>query len=261
MGSIGVVIPFYKQRKQLEKCLELIRQQTINNIKIYVKDNSEINTYFTSAVNEGIQTFVEDREIEYILVLNQDAYLEQNTVEELVNSMIRNQECGISAPIQISENGNIVWSGGLEAFPLGNHQIFTDNSATNELETFWVNGAAMLLRKQMVREIGLLDKNMQFICSDADYSFTARSRGWKLLVSKKAFVQHDLSGSKDAENNELTMIKINDAIYFTKKWINGDLYRSLAIEGRHLTNQYVDECLKIYLNELSTIKKSTKMKR
>jgi len=254
MDFVGVVIPFYKQREQLNKCLELIRQQTIKNVKIYIKDNSEINTYFTSAVNEGIQTFIEDREIKYILVLNQDAYLEQNSIEELVNSMERNDECGISAPIQISDSGNVVWSGGLDAFPLGNHQSVIENSASNELETFWVNGAAMLLRKQMVREIGLFDKNMKFICSDADYSFTARSRGWKLLVSRRAFVQHDLSGSKDTENKELTRIKINDAIYFTKKWINGDLYRSLAFEGRYLTNQYVDECLKIYLNELGTIK-------
>ena len=38
----------------------------------------------------------------------------------------------------------------------------------------------------MLEEIGLLDETMRFICSDVDYSFTARARGWKVWLSAKA---------------------------------------------------------------------------
>jgi len=106
-----------------------------------------------------------------------------------------------------------------------------------------VNGACMLLRTAMIREIGLFDENMRFICSDADYSFTARSRGWRCLVVPKAFVEHELAGSASTQNTWLNKIKLEDQLYFAKKWITGDLYRHLALEGQKLTSENMEKIL------------------
>ena len=51
-------------------------------------------------------------------------------------------------------------------------------------ETYWANGACMMIRASLIREIGLLDRNLRFVCSDADYSFTARARGWTIFSSR-----------------------------------------------------------------------------
>jgi GT2 family glycosyltransferase len=88
----------------------------------------------------------------------------------------------------------------------------------------------------MIREIGLLDKNMRFICSDSDYSFTARSRGWKIIVAVESRVYHSAGASCAVKNDLLDGIKIRDAIYFADKWLTGDLYKRLSLEGARLSD-------------------------
>jgi GT2 family glycosyltransferase len=97
----------------------------------------------------------------------------------------------------------------------------------------------MLLRTKMVREIGFLDKNMRFICSDSDYSFTARARGWKVKVSHMAHLYHSSGSSDTVADGFISRVKCEDAIYFANKWLTGDLYRSLAFEGDRLTRMRV----------------------
>jgi GT2 family glycosyltransferase len=43
------------------------------------------------------------------------------------------------------------------------------------------------------------------------------------------------SGSGESTNWPLELVKLKDAIYFSRKWLSGDLYRSLAFEGPALT--------------------------
>lgn len=84
----------------------------------------------------------------------------------------------------------------------------------------------------MVREIGLMDENMQFVFSDVDFSLTARARGWDLAVVPEATCDHFLkSSSDDCVNPVIFEVKIYDQIYFFNKWLNGGIYRSLAFEG------------------------------
>jgi GT2 family glycosyltransferase len=103
----------------------------------------------------------------------------------------------------------------------------------------------------MLREIGLLDESMKFICSDADISFTARSRGWQCLVVPSAFVEHELGGSASLTNEWLNKIKLEDQLYFSQKWLTGELYRGLAAEGPQLTEAIVKRHVELTKNELA----------
>jgi len=246
--TIPIVIPYFRAPEELKKCKEAIEAQNYKPIEIYVHDNSENNILFTAAVNKGIEQYAYDQNIEFILVLNQDAYLSQNTLIHLLNTMGSRPDCGIACPIQIdSDSRNVYWAGGLSSFPVGIHLTKPIESYQNDFETYWANGAAMLLRTKMIKEIGLLDKNMKFICSDADYSFTARSRGWKIITSANAIVYHSTghSGvtnqqSRQDFNMYINRIKIEDIIYFTKKWLTGDIYKSLSYDGENLTRLKVN---------------------
>ncbi len=90
----------------------------------------------------------------------------------------------------------------------------------------------MLLRVSMIRELGLLDDGMRFICSDADYSFRARAAGWDCVVVPSAYVEHEPSGSSNVENLFLTQIKLEDQLYFSRKWVGSDIFKMLAFEGK-----------------------------
>ena len=99
---IPVVIPFYKNREQLDKCLEHLRNQTVH-VQVYIHDNTDENIYFTRAVNVGLRAFLKnDPQEPYIIILNQDMYLEAGAVEEMVKFMVGTPDCGIGMPLQLS---------------------------------------------------------------------------------------------------------------------------------------------------------------
>ena len=238
---IPVIIPAYKNQQKLEKCIEHLKEQTLE-VEIFVRDNTNDNIHFTAAINEGIKKYL-DSHCEYIIILNQDMYLERSAVEKMVDFMDAHQQCGIGTPIQIySEDPNYaIYAGCYDAFPLGKHQHGPLSQFTKDEQIYWGNGACMILRKEMIREIGLFDKNLAFIGSDSDYCFTARSQGWQVwrIADAKGIHEHQ-GASKETKNNELEKLKISNMIYFAQKWLTGDLYRALAYEGKGCTPEVIN---------------------
>lgn len=240
LKSVGVVIPHYKAPDALQITIAHLRKQRGIQTEIFVRDNTEDNILFTRAVNEGLRQFAYNDAYEYVLVLNQDANLHEECLQQLVNTMNQNPQAGICAPIALSQDKSVNWAGSAEAFPWGRHVGYNLTQLPKvPFETYWINGACMLLRTYMLREIGLMDENMKFICSDADISFTARARGWNCLVVPSAFVEHELGGSASTTNTWLNKIKLEDQLYFAKKWLTGEVYRQLALEGPVLSQEYV----------------------
>jgi GT2 family glycosyltransferase len=251
MGAVPIIIPFYREHEKLKKCMAAIQGQSHAAGEVFVRDNTNDNILFTAAVNEGLARFCYRPDVDYVIVLNQDAYMHKDCVRHLVQFMDAHPECGIACPLQYEEVGGgmrwggpgttltvggskaVTWGGSLQAFPFGVHRTDDFASYREPFETFWANGACMMIRTQVVREVGVFDKNMRFICSDSDFSFTARARGWKIHVVPQALAQHAL-GASAAANPEISLVKCRDAIYFTEKWLTGGLYRQLAFEGKEL---------------------------
>lgn len=225
---IGAVIPFYKHRDQLEKCLDCLRSQTLA-VDIFIRDNTHDNILFTAAVNEGLRVFL-DKGYNYLLVLNQDMYLEAGAVEQMVRLMERQPLCGIAAPLQLSSQNpqQVICGGGLEAFPVGRLAGGPLANFGRDEQIHWADGACMLLRRPMVQEIGLLDRNLAFIGSDSDYSFTARSRGWQVWRAAAARGIHDRGESGSGANHAIEVRKVKDMLYFADKWLGQELYHRLA---------------------------------
>jgi tetratricopeptide (TPR) repeat protein len=235
MKTIPILIPHFRAEEKLKKCIAHIEAQNYQPVEIFVRDNSEDNILFTAAINEGLYKFAFRDDVDYVLVLNQDAYLGADTLEKLVQCMQANPDCGIACPIQLNDDNSVNWGGSRQVFPFGVHQCDPINSYQDDFETFWSNGAAMLIRTKLVKEIGVFDKNMRFICSDSDYAFTARGRGWKVMVAAQARVRH-ATGESGASNNEfINQIKCEDAAYFYKKWLSYDIFKDLAFEGKVIT--------------------------
>lgn len=230
--KIAVVIPHFQAHEALEIAIDHLKKQNGAEVEIFVRDNSENNILFTRAINIGLRRFTHSNQHDFILVLNQDANLHPDCLSQMLIAMKREPTAGICGAIALSADKSVNWAGSGDAFPWGRHVSYDLTNLPQEpFETYWVNGACMLLRTSMIREIGMLDEGMRFVCSDADYSFTARSRGWRCLVVPNAFVEHELGGSAYTQNALLNKIKLEDQMYFAKKWITGGLYRQLALEG------------------------------
>jgi tetratricopeptide (TPR) repeat protein len=239
---VPAVIPYYKNKKQLDKCIAHLRKQTIQRIELFIRDNTSNNIYFTAAVNEGIKKYL-SQPCDYILVLNQDMYLEPDAVERMTAFMDSHPECGIGAPLQLhsGDRNYVICGGSYDAFPLGKHHHGPLSEFAEDKQILWCNGACMMLRKEMVQEIGLLDKNFTFIGSDSDYCFAARSRGWQIWTIAAARGVHEHGASGLSEDMGIEILKIKDMLYFGSKWLTADLYKQLACEGNRLTPDIIQE--------------------
>ena len=237
---IPVIIPYYRQKDKLDKCVTHLKNQTIE-LEIFIQGNNNSNIYFTAAVNEGLKKYLV-HSCRYILILNQDMYLEPAAVEIMVKFMDRHPNCGLGAPLQIDREDPeyVISAGGHEAFPYGKNQPGRLTDFIEDEQICWANGACMILRKDMIQEIGLLDENYAFIGSDSDYCFTARSRGWQIWRIAGAKGIHEHGSSAKLSEMRIEFLKIKDMVYFSSKWLTGELYKDLAYEGKSLSLEEID---------------------
>ncbi len=254
MAVVPIIIPFYKAHDKLKKCQAAIAAQSWPECETFVRDNTHDNILYTAAINEGLAKYCYRDDVRYVIVLNQDAYMHKDCVRTLVEFMDAHPDSGIACPLQYAETEGgvrwggpgtplsvsgkrvVTWGGSYQAFPFGAHRKDDFASYKEPFETYWANGACMMIRVETVRECGLFDRNMRFICSDSDYSFTARARGWKVHVVPKALCQHATGASGAESNPAIELVKCRDAAYFAEKWLSAGLYRRLAYEGPTLTN-------------------------
>ena len=254
--KIPIIIPHYKAQESLAKTIEALQKQAYCEVEIFIRDNSVDNILWTKAVNEGLRKYCFNNNFKYCLILNQDAILEPDALSIMVNAMEENEKIGICTPTIINSFGKVS-CGMLDAYPWGTGIVYSkDNYPKLKFETYWATGACMLIRSEMVKEIGLFDENMEFICSDCDFSFTAKSRGYIVVVEPLAIVHHTSSGSSNSDvDSPLNLIKWKDQLYFGKKWISGDLYKSLSYEGKHLTNDFILEKINFSIKQIEFFKK------
>ena len=240
---IPVIIPGYKNKNQFNRCVTHLKNQTVE-VEIFARDNSYDNIYFTEAINEGLKRYL-TRDCEYIIILNQDMYLEPNAVEQMVRFMDSHPQCGIGTPLQLhSENSDyVICAGGLKAFPFGKHIHGPLSEFTQDEQIRWGNGACMIFRKEMIQQIGLLDKNFVLIGSDSDYCFTARSRGWHIWRIAAAKGIHEYGASGAIPDMDIEILKIKDMLYFGQKWLTGELYKELAYEGKLFTTETINKIM------------------
>lgn len=225
---IPVIIPTYRGEKRLPRVLECLNYQELPNgyrASVYVRDNNVNGIYYTRAINEGLRKFGFIGGVEYCLALCDDVYLKPGCLASLIKTARDNPKAGIISPVQYAPDGKIVWAGSAWSWPVGAHIVEKQND--KPYRTYWASGAVFLVKTELLKEIGLMDENMLFICSDSDYSFTARSRGWQCVVDPNAGVEHSFGGSKATTDLELTRIKTRDLLYFSRKWASSPLFKTL----------------------------------
>jgi len=236
MSKVGIVIPFYKNGDQLKRCKDAISKQTtkIELGDVIVIDNSIDNTGFTKAVNKGVSKLIDSGNYDYAIVLNQDCYLRESAIENMVKFMDEHENCFIGGIKQIDYNNDdrIIHGGCTLAFPNGLHMggSVKDGHCNESMKVSWVNGACFIVRLDDVKRVGLMDENYFLICSDSDWCYTARARGFDIYYIAEAECTHEIGISQKQNRIEFNNRMMADTLYFRDKWIGNGLYRELSIE-------------------------------
>jgi GT2 family glycosyltransferase len=187
--------------------------KTVDIVKKYIKLNSNIslikninNVGFARAVNQGIK---ENFQSEYFLLLNPDTILEKKSIFNLIKCAKVNQS-GICGGETIDTYGNI--SGSCFRFPnlmvgifdFTNFRKLTKNDYWHKYFYYLdakpikkdcfsvdvVTGGYMLIKKNTIEKIGLLDESFFMYLEDVDYCLRAKNVGIKIYHSMESKILH-----------------------------------------------------------------------
>ncbi|MCD6471336.1 glycosyltransferase family 2 protein [bacterium] len=219
MKEIVVIIPVYNGEKYLFDCLNSLKEQTFLPAKIIVIDNAskdksvevaekfkkkfqrltiisnKKNLGFARAVNQGIKEVI-NSDIDYILLLNQDAFCEKKCFEKLVEvAQKQNNSFALQPLIFNFPDKNKIQTAGDRIHFLGfgysgNYNLEIKKFKPKIKEIPYASGAAMFINMDILKKVGLFDEDLFMYHEDMDICIRARMLGYKILLVPEAIVYH-----------------------------------------------------------------------
>ena len=154
------------------------------------------NLGFTGGCNVGLDLAVL-RDDDYIWLLNGDAVTEVHTLSSLVSVAETDKKIGLVSPMiaSLDEPSKLLNVGGLYEPELPSFQSTKDLKKAQQWaaacpERIMLMGTALLIRVEMVRQIGPLDREMFAYWEDTDISLRSIKAGFRNVVDFGSVVYH-----------------------------------------------------------------------
>ncbi len=271
MHFIDIIIVNYNSTNYLLKCLSSIYDALDNNISatVYVFDNASNdnidilhkafphvnlsknrkNIGFAKAVNYLISKTVAAE----VLILNPDTFINKGFFNSILNFMIENPDVGIAGPKIFESNGKV--QGSARSFPtpmtalfgrksimtrfFPNNRLTRKNILNRELsgnvpiKVDWVSGACMMVRRQAIEDVGLMDENFFMYWEDADWCRRMIQKAWKVVYYPDASIIH-FSGKSSDRNLIQSVVEFHKSAYYLFKKYYQDpfgIMRALVMIG------------------------------
>ena len=230
MNKTLVIIPHFNKLILLKECLFHLQKQDFNDFDIMIIDNgssdgsaeyisalgnNEENVHsillsenmgFAYAVNRGFEYAI-DKGYDYSILLNNDAYVEDSFVKELVLAIrAKSNLFAVSSMMINYHNKNLVDSFGDNYSILGwsmqGHIGENVDSITQNEYCFSACGGAAIYRNAVLKKIGLLDENFFAYLEDIDLSYRAKLYGYDIGTCFTARCYHLGSATSGSRYNE-----------------------------------------------------------
>ncbi len=213
---LSVIIVNYNVKFYLEQCLESVRRASQGlQVEVYVVDNlstdgsvaylrerfpdvtfvaNQENVGFARANNQAIR----QSKGRYVLLLNPDTIVGEDTLARMVEFMDAHPEAGGTGAYMLNADGSFApesrrglptpfvafckMVGLTKLFPksrlLGRYYMgYLDANEVNEIEA--ISGACMMLRREALDKVGLLDEDFFMYGEDIDLSYRVLKGGYK----------------------------------------------------------------------------------
>ncbi len=169
--------------------------------------HSPTNSGFSGGHNQGFAVFPDAA---YYLVLNSDALLCEGFFDAILAAADASPEAGLIAPQLEWEDGRVQQSCFRFGGPLSELIRGAETAqVTALLQKFvvalpvppkpedidWASFACILLRGDMVRDIGPMDEGYFLYFEDAEYALRGRRAGWRVVYAPEARAVHFRGGS------------------------------------------------------------------
>lgn len=253
MAKLTIVILNYNTKdltvRAIQSCLDL----HYKDIQIIVVDNAStdgsVDTFHQIEKNEARVSVISLQEnngfaagnnvalkkvtSDYVMLLNSDAYFPSDeNIETALDFLDHYTDIGVLSPYVKLGNGKIdpashrgfpyplnslFYFAGLEKLKGfgrifgGYHQTWKDLSTIHDIDA--CTGAAMVIRKTALDEVGLLDERFFMYGEDLDWCFRFKAADWRIIFFPSLTVIHD----KHSSGLKKRASKSKDAFYDAMK--------------------------------------------
>lgn len=184
---------------------------------------SERNLGFAGGINLGLRRAVG----QVIVLINSDVLASAETLQGAAEALLAQPRVGALSPLLRTPDGKP------QAFAFGDDQtpgyLFRRGlkallglgpmhqwDVKAPLEVDWVSGACMLVRREVVEQVGLLDDQFFLYFEDNDWCLRIRKAGWRILYDSRFKVIH-LGGASLPQRDQANQIYYQSLIRFTTK--------------------------------------------
>jgi GT2 family glycosyltransferase len=207
---------------------ETIQSDRFPNTKIILIKNGK-NYGFTEGNNIGLRYAEKLFGPNYILFLNNDTVVDYEFLNELIYVGEQDQKIGFigpkvfyynnppekNSPLEnISGKNNIIQSAGcleniwiFESKSIGDREL---DSCQYDLdkEVDFIQGSCMLVKTNMIHEIGYFDKNFFSYKEENDWGLRGHKFGWKSVFAYRSKIWHKGGGSQKFGNGKYRSVAI-----------------------------------------------------
>ena len=251
--TLSIVIVNYNAERLLKGCLESVYAGANGTpLDVWVVDNNSrdgsvgmVKSLFPTVrtiengANVGFSRannlVVSQSRSDYILLLNPDTRIVDDAIERMVKFMDAHPQAGIAGCKVLNGDGTLQLAcrrsiptpevafyrltGLSKLFPHSRtlaryNMTYRSPDETHEVDA--VSGAFLMIRRQVVEQIGLLDERFFMYGEELDWCLRARRAGWAVLYYPDAQIVH-YKGESTKYNSRKAAIEFYRAMYLFHK--------------------------------------------
>lgn len=253
VANVAPVIINWKRPDETCACIHALVQIGVQPETIIVLDNGSLdgstatirqrfpgvvvlalpyNLGFGKAANIGIRCAIQ-RGAGSVFLLNNDAVVAEDTIPKLIDAMRQSPRRGmVSAKVFLSDKPDRLWAVGA-LFRQKVINVGTDEPDHGQYDAFPLDalyGCALLLRVEMLEQVGLFDERFFLYYEDVDLSLRATAAGYTLALAPDAHVWHAGSESTSHQPSIKVFHHARSRIIFFSKHLRPDEQWSFFVQ-------------------------------
>lgn len=195
------------------------------------------NHGFARANNQGLEI----GKGRYFLLLNSDTIVLPGAIDALVQMADCYAELAVLGPKVLNMDGTLQpsWA----SFPSFFSELVGKNfrirksvpGVSNTYEVDWIMGACMLVRSEVIQDVGKMDEDYFFYSEETDWCFRIKKKNWRVWYTTNGEIYHLGGGSaKRGTVTQLVRLYQGKLLYFRKH--HGELSSTVLRYGLALAN-------------------------
>ena len=263
MPDVSIVITNHNTKDLLLECISsLLKSIKERSYEVIVVDDAS-NDGSADAVRERfpqVKVVVNDKRLGYVksnnigimassgkhvMSLNSDTVVPGGSVDKLIRFMDENPDVGAVGPKLLNSNGSVqlqgrrgfptplnslfYFSGLSRIFPknrlMGGYLLtYLDDKTAAEVDSLC--GAAMVVRREAIDKVGLMDESYFMYGDDIDWCYRIKQAGWKIYYLPEAEIIHygGRGGSRRQSYRNILEFHRAMAVYYNKHYSKRTLF-------------------------------------